>query len=107
MIPKVIPLFVENPAQGKESFSTLLQGRQFKLEHIVSRGEASPSDFWYDQAQDEWVALIAGQATLNFEHGNIELKAGEAVLIPAHLKHRVSYTSVDAVWLAIHFEAEA
>jgi cupin 2 domain-containing protein len=29
-----------------------------RIERIVSHGHASPPDFWYDQSQHEWVALL-------------------------------------------------
>lgn len=104
MTPNVISL-LNTPSQiGTESFTTLIEGKRFKLEHIISRGDSSPDNFWYEQAQDEWVVLMSGHATLTFEQANLDLKAGDAVLIPAQLKHRVSYTSVDAVWIALRFE---
>ena len=33
------------------------------------------------------------------------LLAGDALLIPAHCRHRVAECSLDAVWLALHFRA--
>lgn len=86
-----------------EHLTTLAHGAAFRLEHILSGAHASPPDSWYDQAQPEWVVLLAGRATLAFETGTLELGAGDALLIPAHARHRVA-TSADAVWLALHFE---
>jgi cupin 2 domain-containing protein len=75
-----------------------------KIERIVSNGQPSPTDFWYEQEQDEWVTLIQGAATLEFKHGEKkEMQAGDYLLIPSHLKHRVSKVSRDGVWLEIHF----
>ena len=75
-----------------------------KLERIVSNGEASEPGFWYDQDDDEWCALIKGQACLKFEGGgSVELSEGDALTIPAHCKHRVASVSQDAVWLALHY----
>lgn len=93
--------------RGEERFFPLLEGGAFRLEHIVSHGCASEPGFWYDQADDEWVALLRGRATLVFDQPEetLELVAGDAVLIPAHRRHRVAATSDDAVWLAVHFRS--
>ena len=111
MPPSVHPLFEAGAptAAGEESFEELLTARApagFRLERIVSRGAASPPDFWYDQAEAEWVALLQGEAQLEFEDGVVALKAGDALMIPTHQRHRVAATSLDAVWLALHFAKE-
>ena len=72
-----------------------------RVERIISRGEASPADFWYDQAEDEWVMLAAGTATVAFEDSRVRLRVGDWLLIPARCRHRVASTSKDAVWLAV------
>ena len=90
--------------EGEETFAALVAGKDFELEEIVSRGAASPEGFWYDQERSEWVLLVQGEATLRFEGDEIvELRAGDHLLIPAGVRHRVERTSVDAVWLALHF----
>jgi hypothetical protein len=38
-----------------------------KIERIISQGQASPPGFWYDQAWNEWVIVLKGSATLQFE----------------------------------------
>ena len=81
-------------------------GGAFRLEHIVSRGAASPDGFWYDQENPEWVALVRGAAVLEFPSGRLALRAGDCLLIPAHREHRVAETSADAVWIAAHFAAD-
>lgn len=89
---------------------------RFRIERIVSRGHASPADFWYDQDEDEWVWLLSGAAGLEVESpagespegadasvAEIELNPGDYLLLPAHVRHRVSWTSpeADTVWLAV------
>ena len=37
-----------------------------RIERIVSLGQASPPGFWYDQAEGEWVLVLAGAARLRF-----------------------------------------
>lgn len=89
-----------------EIVTKLASGTAFHFEHIASHGAASPSRFWYDQDDPEWVALIRGSATIEFPDGSLHLHAGDSLEIPAHLKHRVSSTSHDAIWLALHFQPE-
>jgi cupin 2 domain-containing protein len=98
-------LFDPRADSGKELLIPVLRGTDFRMEHIVSNGAASPAGFWYDQESPEWVALVQGSATLEFEDGALRLKAGDSLVIPARLKHRVQQTSADAVWLAFHFRA--
>ena len=102
-----VSLFAPRPAgETTEQFISLLQRPGFRLEHIVSHGQASQPGFWYDQKEAEWVLLARGRAVLEFEkRETIELTVGDYLLIPAHCKHRVSSCSDDAVWLALHFPA--
>ena len=106
MTPKPLNLLQTDQAASGETTHPLLSGQAYTLEHIVSRGQPSPPDSWYDQDRDEWVVLIAGTATLQYEASSQELVAGDALLIPAHLKHRVAEVSHDAVWIALHFDRE-
>lgn len=77
-----------------------------RIERIVSNGQVSPAGFWYDQAEAEWVAVLHGLGSLEWEDGSrTELAAGDWLLIPAHKKHRVAHTSTNppCVWLAVFF----
>ena len=77
-----------------------------RIERIVSTGQASASGFWYDQPDDEFVVLLTGAARLRFEEGDVtvDMKPGDWVEIPAHVRHRVDFTQAEpaTVWLAIH-----
>lgn len=78
-----------------------------RIERIVSRGQASPPGFWYDQDAAEWVIVLAGSAALLFE-GETDphrLAPGDYLHIPAHRRHRVEWTDPDqaTIWLAVHF----
>ena len=89
----------------RETVDVLLDRPGARVERIVSTGQTTPLGQWYDQPGDEWVALLAGRATLRFEDGDpVELAPGDWLLIPAHVRHRVEATSVDppCVWLAVH-----
>jgi len=93
----------------EEIFETLLENNRFKLERILSSGQATPENDWYDQEKDEWVVLLKGKAGLRFENESevIELTPGDHLLIPAHKKHRLEWTDEKqkTVWLALHFDS--
>jgi cupin 2 domain-containing protein len=89
-----------------EVFQKLLTGKRFKLERIVSTGQATPPGEWYDQDRAEWVVLLSGAAKIRFEGARPRsLKPGDFVLIPAHRRHRVEWTHPrkKTVWLALHY----
>jgi cupin 2 domain-containing protein len=106
MLPEIRPLFEGPPGAAGEVLTELASGARFSLHHIASHGAASPAGFWYDQQEPEWVALVSGQAILEFPDGPLPLKAGDALLIPAFQRHRVARTSPDAVWIALHFRPD-
>jgi cupin 2 domain-containing protein len=90
-----------------EHFFELLKRPGLRIERIVSTGQSSPPDFWYDQPTGEWVLLLQGEARLRFadEAESRHLKAGDYLDIAAHRRHRVDWTSADetTVWLAVHY----
>jgi cupin 2 domain-containing protein len=77
------------------------------IERIVSHGHRSLEGFWYDQKRCEWVVLLKGAARLQFEDHTVEMRPGDALNIPAHVRHRVEWTSPDepTIWLAVHYES--
>ncbi|MFZ5896098.1 MAG: cupin domain-containing protein [Myxococcota bacterium] len=101
-------VFTAIPTATPEEFSESLVGRRgVKFERIVSRGHASPPDFWYDQEQHEFVFVVSGRAVLDFDDGRrLELSAGDWVQIDAHVRHRVNWTDpeVDTIWLVAFFD---
>jgi cupin 2 domain-containing protein len=89
----------------EELGETLLDTGKFRIERIVSRGHATADGQWYDQAWDEWVLVMQGEATLVFADSEaVHLQVGDYLFIPAHAKHRVEWTVPDAdtIWLAVH-----
>ncbi len=106
MTPVIKNFFADLPSpSGHEDILTLVQTDRLRVERIVSNGQRSPDDFWYDQEKEEWVILLQGTASLRFEDGSVSrLKAGDYVLIGRRAKHRVEETSSDAVWLALHYD---
>ena len=98
-----IPYFMQN-----EISETLLEAEDFRLERIVSSGQATPEGEWCDQGADEWVILLSGSAGLSFEDEEEVLvtNAGDYVHIEPHQRHRVEWTDPEqkTVWLALHFD---
>jgi cupin 2 domain-containing protein len=96
------------PPAADEAIETLLKGDGIRVVRIVSHGQASPAGFWYDQAEAEWMLVVSGHARLAIE-GEAEARAlgpGDSVFLPAHCRHRVTWTDPGqpTVWLAIFVE---
>lgn len=91
----------------EETTAPLLTASRFRLLRIVSTGQVTPEGEWYDQDDAEWVMVAQGRADLLIEGEGAprRLGAGDYVLIPAHVRHRVEWTDPDrpTVWLALHF----
>ena len=95
------------PRSPRKSSRFSWQTGVFRLERIVSAGQATPPGEWYDQDTHEWVALLTGGAGLRFEDEAEPrvLAPGDYLLIPAHRRHRVEWTDPEppTVWLALHY----
>jgi cupin 2 domain-containing protein len=104
-------LFAGLPAapEAAEQFVELLARPGLRIERIVSTGQSSPPDFWYDQAEGEWVLLLQGEAKLRLadETDARSLKPGDFIDIAPHRRHRVDWTAPGqtTIWLAIHYAA--
>ena len=102
-------LFADIPNDlTNEVFETLLTATGFRIERIVSYGQASPESFWCDQNEHEFVLLLKGAARLRLENDGqlVELKPGDFLNIPAHRRHRVDWTTPDepTIWLAVFYD---
>ncbi|QXH59177.1 cupin [Pseudomonas maumuensis] len=99
-----------NP-QADEQFDDLLRRPGLRIERIVSSGQASAPGFWYDQAEGEWIVLLAGSADVRLEHEAQarRLAAGDCLDIAPHCRHRVEWTAADepTIWLAVFYDAGA
>jgi cupin 2 domain-containing protein len=104
---RVDNIFADLPeSAGQEHFLILFRNDSLKIERIVSRSHSSPAGFWYDQAEDEWVIVLRGRATLEFEDGALlEMNEGDYLTIPSHVRHRVNQTGAETIWLAVHGRA--
>ena len=80
-----------------ELIETLSRGEGLRIERIVSTGQATPEGEWYDQENDEFVLLVAGAARVLIagEAQERELRPGDWLLLPAHCRHRVTWTESD------------
>lgn len=90
-----------------ELIEVISENQNVKIERIVSRGHKSSHDFWYDQDKNEFVFLVCGEAKLRFEDADkiIQMKKGDYLIITAHKRHRIEWTSQeeDTIWLSIHY----
>ena len=103
----VANLFTDLPGNlPSELTEALTVSQHVRIERIVSTGHSSPSGFWYDQQEHEWVVVLRGEAVLEFENESWCLVPGDHLLIPPHQKHRVALTSQHepTVWLAVFFK---
>ena len=91
------------PGEGAEYSESMLSGSAgLRVERIISYGHVTPEGEWYNQDEDEWVAVLEGSAAIAFPGGKeIALEAGDSLLLPKHVRHRVSRTSSPCIWLAL------
>ena len=103
----VANLLEQIPAQlPSELFEPLLSASNVRIERIVSLGHSSPQNFWYDQAEGEWILLLRGAARLLVSDDAVDLRPGDCLNLPAHTRHRVEWTTPDepSVWLAVFYQ---
>ena len=94
-----------DPVAGSEVSEVLFRRKDVRVERIVSLDYSSPAGFWYEQPDDEWVLVLSGQGTLEFEDGRrVAMGPGESLDIPAGVRHRVAAThpTEPTEWLAVH-----
>ena len=96
---------------GEEQESMLCQGRGWRLMRIESCAASSPKEFWYDQAENEWLTLLRGSARLQFKDPDewVDLSVGDQLLIPAHRRHRLERTDPPpgTLWLALYWSVNS
>ena len=89
-----------------EQIKELLCQPNVKIERILSKGHTSPETGWYDQEENEWVVVLQGAGEITFEDGDkVRLQPGDYINIPAHRRHKVSWTDPEnvTVWLAVFY----
>jgi cupin 2 domain-containing protein len=75
------------------------------IEQILSGKLAEPAAF--EQPHDEWVVLLHGGAKMIVDGEELELEAGDWLLIPAECPHTVLETQPGSSWLAVHLTGPA
>ncbi|MGE0052196.1 MAG: cupin domain-containing protein [Arcobacter sp.] len=99
-------IFDEIPIdKSEEKFFEIFKNEKIKIEKIVSNGQNSPENFWYEQEQSEYILLLEGFAILEFGDFEVELKKGDCLNIKAMQKHRVKFTSQTepTIWFAVFY----
>ncbi|MCX4187706.1 cupin domain-containing protein [Methylophaga sp. OBS4] len=89
-----------------EVFEDIVNGKNIRIERIISHGHASPEQGWYDQDENEWVIVLSGSGSLLFDNGDqFVLSKGDYINIPAHTRHKVLSTAPDepTIWLAVFY----
>lgn len=52
--------------KNEEIFFEIFKNEKIKIEKIVSNGQKSPDNFWYEQEESEYILLLEGFAILQF-----------------------------------------
>jgi cupin 2 domain-containing protein len=87
------------PAEG-ERVAALVELSGLAVEQILTGRLSRPAD--YEQAHDEWVLVLEGAARLLVEGVEVELAAGEWLLLPAGCPHTLLEAEPGTSWLAVH-----
>jgi cupin 2 domain-containing protein len=87
------------PAVG-ERFATLVELPGATVEQILSGALAEPVSF--EQADAEWVVLLEGGARMLVDGTELELRAGDWLLLPARCPHTVLERQPVTSWFAVH-----
>ncbi len=93
----------ETPATG-ETIAEVLRIGIVVVEQILSGEVEGPLD--YLQEQDEWVVVLRGTAVLEVGGQRVDLGAGDWVLLPAHVPHRLVGVEPGTNWLGVHVHPE-
>ncbi len=86
--------------QSGETFTTLLEHKNIKINRIVSSDNLDETK--YIQEEDEWLIVLEGEATLLVNHKEIILQKGDTLFIPVHTLHSVLHTTSGTLWLTVH-----
>lgn len=113
----------DGDGEAHEMTEILARAEGMIVERIVStNGHATPGGEWYDQDETEFCTVLRGAARLLFADDSgagggggggggvgriVEMPVGAWVVIPAHVRHRVEWTSPDVptVWMAVKWKA--
>jgi len=88
---------------NEELTTILAESDSVRIERIISTGQTTD---WYDQDETEFVLLLDGNATLDFDDGQqVELGKGDWLTIKPHRRHRVTFTSTQppCIWFCVFY----
>ena len=87
---------------SEELTTVLAENSAVRIERIVSTGQTSD---WYDQSETEFVALLQGEAKIEFESKTVAMSGGDMIVIQPHERHRVAHTSSEppCIWLCVFY----
>ena len=86
------------PASGEDVIRLAEIGHAV-VDQILSGRLDEPVD--YRPETDEWVVLLDGRATLDIGDERLVLEAGDWVLLPARIPHRLVETEPGTNWLTV------
>ena len=89
-----------NTPKNAETFTTLLEHKNIKINSIVSSDIIEAIE--YVQAEDEWLVLLEGEATLLINNEEKTLYKGDTLFIAAKVPHTILKTQDGTVWLTVH-----
>ena len=82
-----------------ETTETLTTLAGVRIEEILSGELEVP--ITYRQDHDEWAVVLVGGAVLEVEGATVPLSAGEWILLPQGVSHRLVSTVPGTHWLAV------
>ncbi len=89
------------PDEGEDIDVLLESAAGPVVEQILSGRVDTPID--YLAPRDEWIAVLHGGAALDVGGEHVELAAGDWVMLPADVPHRLLRVDEGTSWLAFHF----
>ena len=94
---------IEELPKNTELIEILSESENIKIERIVSNGQTTE---WIVSNEEEFVLLIQGKATIEFENRKETLIKGDTIIIKKGEKHRVAYTSKEphCIWLCVFYK---
>ncbi len=96
------------PSAGLEERHLLQAGSNWRIELILSCAAKSKEGFWYDQNENEWIAVLRGSARLRLKDPDcfVDLGVGDYMHLDSNRLHRVERTDPypGTIWLAIFWD---
>ena len=94
-------------ASEDEVFENLFCDKKLRVERIVSKGQTTADDYWYDQNSNEFVVVLQGCGIVLFDDKReFKLKKGDSLLIKSYQRHKVIFTdkTEETLWLAFFWD---